>query len=517
MRRISYLGIVLAVALGMTVEAVAFEWDNPARWVPDLAVGLAFLIGGIVALSRSPRAGSGVLLVATGLAWFAGGLAGAASNLHRGPLFHLFLTYPTARPRTRLDSFAMAGGYIAALIPSLWRDDRTVSLITALLAVVVWYGHQRSVGRLRRERDVALQATVGYVMAVLLGVLARGSMGATGAFVALYAYELALVATTISVVVRLQDPTDVRVADLVVELGETGSGFLRDRLATALGDPSLQVGLWSSESKAYLGDDGRALTMPTQGSGRALTVIPREGAEFAALVHDATIVTDPALVDAVAAASQLSASNLTLRSQVEIQLAELAASRRRLLLATDDERRRLGSRLRRGPEQRLADLAQRLDEFGEPASLETVRQLLRKARHDLTELGRGLHPRELTEAGLAVALGSLADQAPVATTVDVSVGRLPAEIEVTAYFVCAEALANVFKYASARLVKIEIAFENEQVVVVISDDGVGGADPTGGSGIQGLTDRVAAFGGRLTVSSPPNIGTSITAEIPFKR
>lgn len=515
MGRIGCLGIVLSVVLGLAVEAVAFEWDDPGRWAPDLAVGLAFLLCGILALSRWPRVDAGMLLVATGLAWFGGGLSSAALNLHRGSLFHLFLTYPNARPRTRLDAIAVVGGYIVALIPALWRDDRTVILVTLLLAAAVWRGQQKSVGRLRRERRVALQATVGYALAVVLGALARRSLGAAGAFLALHTYELALGVIALSVVAQLQERTDIAVADLVVELGETGSGPLRDRLAAALGDPSLQVGMWSSESKAYVGDDGRSLAWPSQGSGRSLTVIDREGMELAALIHDATIVTDRALVDAVSAATQLSASNLTLRQQVETQLAEIAASRRRLLLAADEERRRLGLRLRRGPEQRLADLVQRLDGCGGLTGLDTARQVLTRARQDLNELGRGLHPRELTEAGLAKALGSLIEAVPVTTTVEVSVDRLPAEIEATVYFVCAEALANVSKYASAGQVRVELAVVGEQVVVEVADDGVGGADPARGSGLKGLTDRVSALGGRLRITSPLNTGTSIIAEIPL--
>ncbi len=515
MRSVRYLSMVLAVALGIAVESAAFDWDDPRLWIPDLAVGLAFLIGAIVVRTRSPRPGLAALLGATGLAWFAGSLFSVALNIHRGPLFHLFLAYPSARPRTRRDAIAVAGGYVAALVPAIWRDDRTNIAVTVVLVAAVWYGHERSIGRLRLETAVVLRAAVGYALAVVTGAVARMSLGADGASVALLVYEVALSAIAIGLVLRVPDRTDPAVADLVVELGETGSGQLRDRLASALGDPSLQLGLWLSDSKGYVADDERPLALPRPGSGRTLTVIDREGTKFAALIHDATVLTDPALVDSVSAATQLASSNLALRQQVGMHLAEIAASRRRLLLAADDERRRLGLRLRRGPEQRLADLAQRLEEFDSLASLDPVHQLLKRARQDLSELGHGLHPRELTEAGLAGALDSLTDRASVPTAVNVSVGRLPREIEATVYFFCAEAIANVAKHASAHHVSVEIATADEQVGVVISDDGVGGADPARGSGLQGLSDRVSALGGRMRITSPPYGGTSITAEIPF--
>ena len=133
---------------------------------------------------------------------------------------------------------------------------------------------------------------------------------------------------------------------------------------------------------------------------------------------------------------------------------------------------------------------------------------------ELHELAQGLHPGELAEAGLAGALASLAGRAPVFVELDVRVERLATEIEATVYFVCAEALANVAKYASASRVELSVTIRDGRLTVVVADDGVGGADPTRGTGLQGLADRVEALGGTLNVASAVGAGTRLAAEIP---
>ena len=171
---------------------------------------------------------------------------------------------------------------------------------------------------------------------------------------ALLAYELVLLGIAIGLYVRLRGP-EAAVADLVVELGETRSGTLGDRLARALGDPTLEVGYWSPDATAYL-DDAAAARVPGPGIGPVATRVEREGRPFAMLVHDAAVLADPALVEAVASAARLAASNVALQAERRARAGELVASRRRLLVAADRERRALEARLRRGPEQRLAEV-----------------------------------------------------------------------------------------------------------------------------------------------------------------
>jgi signal transduction histidine kinase len=192
----------------------------------------------------------------------------------------------------------------------------------------------------------------------------------------------------------------------------------------------------------------------------------------------------------------------------------LWASRRRRLAAADDARRRLEARLREGPQRRLDELARTLPADG-GEHLERARLQLIRTLDDLRELARGLHPRDLAQSGLPGALATLGERAPVPVELEVSPGRLPAEIEATVYFVCAEALANVAKYAAASRVRIGVTTTDGRVRVVVADDGRGGADRGRGTGLQGLLDRVEAVGGTLDVTSPAGAGTRLAADIPL--
>ena len=142
----------------------------------------------------------------------------------------------------------------------------------------------------------------------------------------------------------------------------------------------------------------------------------------------------------------------------------------------------------------------------------TVRFLSDRA--ELSDLARGIHPSALTTGGLATALAELAHRALVPVQVSVDARRFPAAVEAAAYFVCAEALTNVAKYACASFVRIDVHRDTGRLVVEIVDDGVGGADPGRGSGMRGLADRVEALGGEFSVHSPAGTGTRMLAAIP---
>jgi signal transduction histidine kinase len=160
---------------------------------------------------------------------------------------------------------------------------------------------------------------------------------------------------------------------------------------------------------------------------------------------------------------------------------------------------------------RLKTDAHAADEILSGASIE-----LALALEELRELARGIHPAVLTDRGLGPALESLADRTPLPIIFEeLPEDRLPAPIEAAAFYVVSEALANVSKYAQASCVNVRVAQENGYAIVEVTDDGVGGADPTGGSGLRGLSDRVAALEGRLAIVSPPGAGTRVRAEIPF--
>jgi signal transduction histidine kinase len=193
-----------------------------------------------------------------------------------------------------------------------------------------------------------------------------------------------------------------------------------------------------------------------------------------------------------------------------------------MIEAGDAQRSRLERRLRQAAELHLEEMRFALERglrAATPevaAALALVQRELDEAVVEVHELARGIHPRTLTERGLGPALAELAVTAPTRIAVGAPDERFPPMVEVAAYFVCAEALANVAKYAQAGHASVEVQRSDGQLRVVISDDGVGGADPTRGSGLRGLADRVDAVGGRLTVTSPMSGGTSVLAEIPLE-
>jgi PAS domain S-box-containing protein len=202
---------------------------------------------------------------------------------------------------------------------------------------------------------------------------------------------------------------------------------------------------------------------------------------------------------------------------------ELAASRMRIVEASDAERRRLERNLHDGAQQRLVatSLAVRLaarrvnDDPTVRAMLDGASEELARALEELRELARGLHPAVLTDHGLRAAIEAVADRAPVPVAVDVPLDeRLPETVEAAAYFVVCEALTNVAKYAHASEARVRVGRSDGTAQVEVVDDGVGGADERGGSGLRGLADRVEALGGRLVVSSPVGEGTAVRALLP---
>jgi PAS domain S-box-containing protein len=202
---------------------------------------------------------------------------------------------------------------------------------------------------------------------------------------------------------------------------------------------------------------------------------------------------------------------------------ELRRSRARLVEASDIERRRLERNLHDGAQQRLVSLSLALrlaqariaeDPEGADRLLTQAAEELSQALEELRELARGIHPAILSDRGLGPALEALAARSPLVIDMEMVEERLPEPVEAAAYYVVSEALANVAKYAEASSVAVSIARVNGRAVVEIADDGIGGADPTRGSGLRGLVDRVEALDGDLEVESSPGSGTRIRAVIP---
>jgi signal transduction histidine kinase len=537
MRRLGLVGLAGGV-LGVTAEWVGFGWGNPRHWIPDLAVGWSFIGSGLIASARRPESRTGPLMAATGFTWFVGNFANVgvaalawmtdhALYLYRGPLVQLVLTCPSGRSGSRLVRGAVTAGYAAAVITPVWRSASATILLAGLLLAVCAREYARAVGRLRWARRVALQATAGLSL-VLAGTSAARLLLPPGdvSGPSLLVYQLALCALAGGLLAGLLVAPWQRaaVADLVVELGEARSGTLRGELSRALGDPSLEIGYWLPDRAAFVDAEGRPLSVPDPGSGRAVTMVDRDAQPVAVLVHDPAVLEDRGLLEAVASAAQLAASNALLQAEVRARVEELAASRRRILEARDEERRRLERRLHQGAGARLGELAVTLRRGRRSASGNQTREQAARAvdqlaltLEELRRLAYGLHPRVLSEHGLEGALVALAKDFPLPVDIDIASTQLPQRVAVGVYFVCAEALTNVAKHAAASRVTVTVTVTagDGRVRVEIADDGVGGADPARGSGLRGLADRVETFGGTVRVESVPGRGTRIAAEIPL--
>ena len=265
------------------------------------------------------------------------------------------------------------------------------------------------------------------------------------------------------------------------------------------------------------------MQLPGAGDGRTTTLIDRDGEHVAALVHDPSLNDEPELLDAVSAAAGIALENGRLHVELKARLEELRGSRGRVIEAGQKERQRLERNLHDGAQQRLIALSLELGLLGGAArpgsdaraGVDQARREIALSLEELRDVARGLHPAVVSGHGLAVALESLAAGAsvPVRLTVELD-GRLPEPVEVAAYYVVCESLANIGKHAQASSATVEVARTNGRVVVEVVDDGVGGADSERGSGLRGLADRVEALGGRLRVWTPRGGGTRVRAEIP---
>jgi len=297
---------------------------------------------------------------------------------------------------------------------------------------------------------------------------------------------------------------------------------VREALAEQLGDRTLAIAYWLPERELFVDERGHPVTLPEPGTSKAWTAVAHHGNRVAAIIHDAELQARPELVEAAAAAAVLALDNERLKADLNARLEDLRASRRRIVEATVETRRRLERDLHDGAQQRLVSLSVDLQLLrgrvaGEPALelLHSAIATLGEAQTELRELARGIHPPMLADLGLVPALDSLAQRSAVPVELDLRLnGRFPKQVETAGYFVVAEALTNVVKYACATHARLTASNSGGVLWLEVGDDGVGGADPANGSGLRGLSDRVAALDGELVIDSPVGNGTRVTARIP---
>ncbi len=528
--------------------------------VASVVVAWTFLFAGIVAWARRPHNRMGILMTLVAYCLLERKLQYSHNDVvfTFGFLFaelgltvafaHAVLAYPEGRLRTTFERWFIGASYVVVIafsfaLLTVWDGPERKSLFAihpsrdaydAIHAVyrIGVYGIlgllfialivRRVRGATAAGRRVLIPLMVAAVFAAtravsesVLAFLHRSSTTSD----ALYWWQIfGQIAVPIALLVGLLRAELARgtVADLVVELSQVPPGEVRDALARALHDDSLQVAYWLPMRRVYVGEDGRPFELP--GDGRAVTKLD----DIAAIVHDPEL--DAQLVAAAGAAARLALHNARLQADVSAQLAKVQESRRRIVTAGDEQRRKIERDLHDGAQQRLVALALELRiaqrQLGvESAELDRVLGdavcQIQVAVEELRELARGVHPAVLTEEGLAGALVSLAARTPVPVRVDAPDDRFPGEIEAAAYFVACEAIANAVKHAQATQIRVSAQRRNGKLLIEVQDDGVGGARENGsGSGLRGLVDRVEAHGGTLRVESEPGAGTRVIGELP---
>lgn len=480
------------------------------------------LVAGVAVAARRGR-GAGVPIVLTGLTWLAGDVADALLYVHRGPLVQLLLGYPTGRLWPRAVVAVTAAAYADGLVPAVARATwPTLALAAAVVGTAGWRLTLAGRGD-RPARALAFAAALAICGSLAASAVTRIA-GVDAEAVTAWAYEIAVGAgvTTLAAGLLWGSWATGAVSGLVLDLGTGGDPqALRAALARTVGDPTLLVAY--RVGVEWVDELGRPVDVPAgPATGRAVMYVRDAEGPVAALVHDPAALGDERLAESVAAVARLAVATVAMQAESAQRLDDVTASRRRLVVVADEERRRIGERLAGGVQARLALLSQRLavlagQRDGETAiALDQLRGELDEARADLERFARGVHPRALTEHGVAAALTELAGRA--GAEIDVSAlhaeGIPPAQAA-AAFFVCSEGLANVAKHAPGARADITARSVGAQLVVTVGDDGPGGAEPAAGSGLRGLGDRVSALGGTLTVASPPGGGTRLEARLPI--
>jgi signal transduction histidine kinase len=556
-------GIALA-GLILAVLAAVFGRTNSEVDDQQMALYLWMIVpytaAGLVAWWRRPQSRLGLLLIAGGLGT---GLSALQFSHHSLPytigaaldllpvalLLHVYLAFPDGLLRSRFERVLVGIAYPAAVGIQVFRltlgssdnlmevgaatevadDARKIGLVVLsgiLLTGIGVLAFRRSRSGRGRRRALALVIDL-----CALGMLLAAALLLDAAFYGphLVAIQRATwIVVGLAPIVFLIGLLDARLArsavgDLIVELRtDLPPVELEDAVARTLRDPSLTLAYWLPDFETYVDLAGRPVEVPCP-NGRMTTAIDQDGRHVAALLHDRELGEEPELLEAVRAAAGIALENGRLQAELAARLEEVKGSRARVIEAGQKERQRLERNLHDGAQQRLVALSLDLSLLGgELEAGSDARSRLDRARgeiaaslSELREIARGIHPAVVTGHGLAVALEQLTALAPVPVRLTVAIeDRLPDALEVAAYYLVSESLANIGKYAHATSATVEVTRANGQIVVEVTDDGVGGAETESGTGLRGLADRVEALDGRLRIWSPRGGGTRVRAEIP---
>jgi signal transduction histidine kinase len=565
---LSFVAVLGGAAAALSVW-LAFESDHVDQPGIQAAlmgwVVLGYVLAGVVATARS-LGPFGPLMIAAGfgialssLSWSNGAVLftiGIMFDLVAGAVFlHVILAFPTGHLRSRLEVGLVVVAYFTAfalqivgLLLGGFGDDNALNVTddadaatdllhaqlvvlaaVSLISFVILLARRRTASR-KLARSLALVIdSFSLVLVMLAFLFLAGAFGFVeggdtfetirrATFVALGLAPLVFLVGVLNARLR-----QASVGDLLLELrAYPAPGELRPALARALRDPSLELAYWLPDFESYADLDGRPVVLPRHDPQRAVTEVDRDGAPVAVLLHDPSLLDEPELLDAVAATAGIALENARLQSDLRARVDELAESRARLLHAEQTERQRLERNLHDGAQQRLVALSLDLgrleyelapEDSGARERLGDARRQVTASLEELRDVARGLHPAVVSAHGLPVALEELTARAAVPVNLVVDVHERPLEtVEVAAYYVVSESLANIGKHARATSASVTVTRDGDRIVVEVLDDGVGGADTEQGSGLRGLADRVEALGGRLRVWTPPGGGTRVLAE-----
>jgi signal transduction histidine kinase len=554
----------VALTLALTDEAIGPALGEPlVIALLNLWITVSYVLGGLIAWWCRPASRFGPLMIVAGfanclttLSWSDTDVLstfGQALDLLAPVLFlHVFLAFPSGRLRNRFERVLVVAAYATAIgleltrmllgefgpnnllevtsQPDLAVQVRHVQLVAVsafcLCGVVVLVSRRRRAGRpLRRSSDLLVDA-FALALVLIAVLLPLATFGGPWVAQIRWATFIALGLAPTAFVIGLLGARLARsgVGDLLLTLrADPAPADLRDALARALRDPSLSLAYWLPEFGVFADLEGRPVTLPEPDSGQAVTLVEHHGTAVAALIHDPSLEDEADLLDAVRAGAGIALENAQLQAELRARLDELRGSRKRIVEAGREERQRLERNLHDGAQQRLIALSLELSLLEErlgndpdaAARIAAAKREVAASLEELREVAHGLHPAVVTGHGLAVALEQLAAHAALPVRLDLDIGvRLPEALEVAAYYLVSESLANVGKYARASSATVEVTRRADDVLVEIVDDGVGGADEERGSGLRGLADRVEALGGTLRVWSPVGGGTRVRAEIP---
>ena len=683
-----YFGPAALIAAGLAVALIATS-DHEQH--PEQAIALvlfvssSFILAGLIGWTRRPQNRTGGLMVGVGFGVLIGVLGEANHSIPftLGALFgslfiaafvHLLLAYPSGHLLSRRARVIVGAGYaiafLAPLAESMFAARETckphacpdnlvlvshdhaahvvatavwtaasVLLFAAVVMLLLGRWRETTPGLRRILRSVYLFGGLSIVL-LAIGFVVTPFSGVGAIFV-----SVALIATFTTVpfifLAGLLGTAIARgagVGAIFSSVPERASpGEVQEGLRTALRDETAVVAYWYEEDEHYVDVEGNRLDLPEDTRRRVVTRLDYGDQPVAAIVHDASLLQEPELLEGVANAARIALERDKLLVEVRAraqryrallqampdlmfrisrdgryisynapnerdlvngevvgkllwdrlptdladrvlesgraalggdpsvieyhldfedgsrrhyegrfaasgddeflmivreiterkqQQEELEASRQRIVAAGDAARRKLERNLHDGAQQRLVSLSLSLrlaqnQVAKSPARaeelLEASREELMQALEELRELARGIHPAVLTDRGLEAALEALAGRAALPVEIDcIPDVELPPPVEAAAYYVVSEALANITKYSGASAVKVSIGQVDGYALVEVADDGVGGADPTRGSGLSGLSDRVASLNGKLVIDSPPGAGTRIRAEIPLE-